>query len=387
MAGSIEKHGKNSYRLVYSMGFDANGKRIKRTKTVHVKTKKEAEKELAKFIAEIEAGEYIKPAKMSLSDFIQLWRDNYAEKQLSPKTFETYNNYINTRIIPQLGHLQLADIKPIHLIRFLNNLKKNGTRLDGKNSSLSEATINYYRRILKNIFSRAVEWKFLQVNPAEKLPKEKESIGKGNVYDENETRLLLKCLEKEDLKWRLYFTLALTCGLRKGELLALQWEDIDLESGTLYVRHSLSYTKEKGFFLKEPKTKRSKREIAIPSFVLPLLKKYKNVRLREKEKLQDEWEGGNYNFVFATWNGKPHHHSYPRTKWERFLKRNNLRYIRPHDLRHTSATIMLNNGVNYKTVSERLGHSSTRITFDFYVHRTKEADRSAAECFDNQFGA
>ena len=256
MAGSIEKRGKNSYRLVYSMGFDANGKRIKRTKTVHVKTKKEAEKELAKFIAEIEAGEYIKPAKMSLSDFIQLWRDNYAEKQLSPKTFETYNNYINTRIIPQLGHLQLADIKPIHLIRFLNNLKKDETRLDGKKGSLSEATINYYRRILKNIFNRAVEWKFLQVNPAEKLPKEKEDIGKGDVYDENETRLLLKCLEKEDLKWRLYFTLALTCGLRKGELLALQWEDIDLESGTLYVKHSLSYTKEKGFFSKRTEVKK-----------------------------------------------------------------------------------------------------------------------------------
>ncbi|KIY22056.1 tyrosine-type recombinase/integrase [Mesobacillus subterraneus] len=384
--GTFSKTGKNSYRLEYYNGVDENGKpnRMRKTVRIEAKNEKEAKKkanqELIKFVAEIESSHYIKPQKMILKEFINDWREEYALRNLSPKTLELYELHLQTRIIPKFGHLQLEQIKPFQITRFLNDLLKDGARLDGTPGGLSNSSFNYIRRIIKNIFERAVEWKFIKENPVI-VKKETETIGSGDAYTKEEIKALYRCLPQLELNWRLYYSVAISCGLRRGELQGLQWEDIDLENGILYVSHSLVHLKEGGFLLKDSKTKGSIREITLPSNLIQLFKNYQAQRFKEKELLQDEWQGGKYFFVFANEFGLPYYESYPRTKWMRFLKRNKLRYIRPHDLRHTSATYLLSQGIDLKTVSVRLGHSTTRITADIYAHRTKEMDRSASELF------
>ncbi|WP_310877591.1 site-specific integrase [Priestia megaterium] len=383
MAGSIEKRGKESWRLTYSMGFDQNGKRIKRTKTVKCKTKSEAKKELAKFITEIEAGEYIAPEKMKLALFIEEWKEKYAQNNLAPATLLTYETHLKNRIIPYFGHMSLDQFKPIHIINFLKLLEEEGQRKDKKEGSLSSATIEYNHRILRNIFNRAVEWQLIKKSPVEAVKKPKRVQKETSVYNQKEANLLFDCLIKEKLMWQIMITIAITTGLRRGELLGLEWKHIDLEKGTIQVRQTISYAK--GYIIKEPKTKGSVRTIAMPLFLVQQIKPYKHLVNQERIKAGELWEGGEYFFVFSCWHGKPLHPSGVTTWWRRFLTKNKLRYIRFHDLRHTSATLLINQGVHPKTISSRLGHANIRTTMDIYGHALQEADQGAASHFDILF--
>lgn len=156
MAGSLEKRGKESWRLTVSSGFDANGKRIKYTRTTRASSKREAEKELAKFVAEVEAGTYVQPSKMTLAAFVDEWMKHYAEKQLAPKTLSNYREALKLRILPALGHLRLDAIKPMHLLSFIDNIQEEGIKKGG--GKLSPATINIHYTLLRSLFKKAVEW-------------------------------------------------------------------------------------------------------------------------------------------------------------------------------------------------------------------------------------
>src|SRR5690606_33354787 len=169
--GTFYKTGKKSYRLEYYNGVDHNGKpnRYRKTVRIEAKNEKEAKKkanqELLKFVAEIESSQYMKPQKMTFKEFVKYWREEYAVRNLSPKALELYDLHLQTRILPTFGHLQLEQIKPIQITLFLNEMLKDGARLDGKKGGLSNSSYNYNRRVLKNIFERAVEWKFIKENP------------------------------------------------------------------------------------------------------------------------------------------------------------------------------------------------------------------------------
>jgi len=379
---SIQKRGPNSFLLVVEAGYDANGKRIKKTKTVKVSTKREAEKELAKFVMEVEAGEYIAPEKMTVAAFIDEWKDKYAKRELSPKTLENYLIQINNRIIPKFGHMRLDQIKPLHIVSFIRELEDNGERKDGKEGKLSSGMIEYIHRVLKNIFNRAVEWKVIKTSPMESIKKPKVEHTEMSVYDEEEVQLLFAALEKEDLMWRVMITLALTTGLRRGELLGLEWKYVNLEEGTIDVRQSLTFVKETGYLIKEPKTKSSVRIVSIPSSVIPDLKALKQQSIEDRANAEELWQGGDRFFVFSSWNGKPLYPSSVKTWWSRFIRRHNLKYIRFHDLRHTSATLLINKGVHAKIISERLGHANILTTMNIYGHALRSADQEAAKHFD-----
>lgn len=388
--GSVYQEGKNpyKYRIQFYYGKKANGKPQKFSKMITVEgntdkqRKKNAESQLSKYREEILSGKYIHHGKRLLKDFVNDWREQYAPDKLSISSIEIYNIHLNKRIIPELGHYHLDEITPFIIQRFLNDLKKPTARKDGKNEKLSKSTINYIQRVIKNVFSRAVEWKCIKENPVT-MKKEKEKSSAGNYYDNNELAELLKCLKELELNWRLFFYLAVSCGLRKGELMGLQWEDINFEEGTIKVSHALIHTNSttNGYILKAPKSEHSIRTINLPSDIISLLKKYKEQRIREKNSLPTFWEGGDYFFVFSNEFGKPYSRRYPLTKWNRFTQKFGLRQIRLHDLRHTNATYMLSKNIDLKTVSSRLGHSRTTFTADVYIHRTKEIDKRASELF------
>jgi len=386
---SIEKRGANSWRLVVEAGYDSSGKRLKRYKTIKIddpallKTTKRLNDELVKFKIEIEAGEYIAPEKMTFDAFVKEWESKYALKHLAEKTLYTYRSNLKNKILPTFGHLKLEQIKTIHIVSFLDSLTKDGARQGYRKGNLSAGTIEINHRVLKNIFSRAVEWKLLKQNPVSGVKKPSVKHKEVTPYDHNEIQQLLIALQNEPIHWRVMVTLALTTGLRRGELLGLEWHHIDWDTGILTVAQSVSLSPAGIAHVKEPKTRASKRKVALPSTMLQDLKDYYLHKLDEREKIGDMWEGGQYNFMFCHPNGKAFHQERPYLWFREFIKKNGLRYIRFHDLRHTSATVLINQGVHAKIISERLGHGNINTTMNVYGHALRTADQSAADKFES----
>lgn len=380
----VEKRGE-AYRLVVNVGFDANGKRIRRTKTVKCKNQTEAKKELAKFVTEIEAGEYIAPEKMTFTNFVREWKEKYASKQLEASTYETYVTLLENQILPSFGHKRLDQINTLQILNFLETLSKDGMRSDGKPGKLSSATIQFYHRVLKNIFSRAVEWKVIKENPVASIKKPKVESKKAKVYSEEQVGILMGCIANEDSKWQMIITLAISTGMRRGEILGLEWNHLDLEKGKIHIQQSLTHTKETGYIFKEPKTKNSIRNISLSSSVTEQLRQYKLYKNKQKLRLGDKWNGNERNLLFSTWDGQPMYPSSITSWWRKRLKMYGLPQITFHELRHTSATLLINEGVHMKTISARLGHSKIGITMDLYGHALDSADEAAANKFDHLF--
>lgn len=207
-----------------------------------------------------------------------------------------------------------------------------------------------------------------------------------NVYDSNELKELYHLLNKEQNEQMvLIIKMALLTGMRKGEILALQWNDVNFSTNTIHVHHSLSYTKENGYHLKEPKTKGSIRKVAPPQKFMTELKKHIYMKKTDRMAANELWEGGNYAFVFSTDMGKPLHLDSPNRWWTRFLKRTGFKRIRFHDLRHTAATNLINKNANIHSISRRLGHSNIKTTMNIYGHYLEEADQKIADMLDEDY--
>lgn len=292
---SIEKRGTNSWRLVVEVGYDSKGKRVKRTKTVRVedqaliKTTKKLreflETELHKFKIEVEAGEYIVPQKMTLDQFVQdEWIPKYASKteNLSPLTFRNYVSHFDTHISPSLGHKHLGDIKTLHVVTFIDDLGKPGARKDGKEGRLSNGTIQYIYRVLKNILERAKEWGLIKVNPIIGVKKPKVGRPEIHFYDEVEAQEVISALDKEPRTWRLFILGSMIGGFRRGELLALEWTDVDFDNMTLSINKSISLTVDGHAVEKEPKSKSSIRIVDMPEWYMDELKIHKHEWKKEK---------------------------------------------------------------------------------------------------------
>jgi integrase len=234
---------------------------------------------------------------------------------------------------------------------------------------------------VKDIFSRAVDWKIIKNNPVADVRRPKIRQKEVEVYNEQEAERLFEALEKEPLHWRILIILALTTGLRRGELLALEWKHVDLLNGIIDVKQSLSHSNGENI-IKEPKTKNSVRRVSLPAAIIPDLNQYK-LHMEKEKSTAEIWEGGDHFFVFSFSNGKPYYHTVPRRWFSRFLQRNGFKHIRFHDLRHTSATLLINKGVHAKTISARLGHADIRTTMNVYGHALQTADQAAADKFDS----
>jgi integrase len=397
---NIQKRGDNSWFFTVYTGLQANGRYGRRTKTITIldeallKTKKRLQDyldmEYAKFREEVLAGDYIAPQKLTFTAFVDEWRKKYATKQLEYKTRTAYESHLKKRIVPTFGHMKLEDIKPLHILDFLESLSQDGGRGDKKTGGLSSGTIQINHRVLKNIFARAVEWKVIKDNPVASVQKPKVVSKEIIPYDEKEVLQLLAALQKEPFHWRMMITLALTTGMRRSELLGLEWKHIDWKLGVIDVRQTMVHALKGDIIVKEPKTRNSQRKIALPASVLEELREYYAYRVKERDKLGDAWngrdrEGREWNFMFSHADGTPFHHERPYLWFRKFIQKNNLRYIRFHDLRHTSATLLINQGVHAKIISERLGHGNITTTMNIYGHALQSADQAAADKLDSLF--
>lgn len=388
--GYVRNRGNDKWQLEVDLGYTIDPvtnkrKRKKKYKTIKAKGVRKAKKELTKFVAEVTGEGYFEPEKMMFADFVMKeWLPKHAEKHLAPTTLDTHMVYIKNRILPAFQLFRLDQIKPIHIVDFLHNLSEKDMRQDGKKGELSPATIFYHYRILNNIFNFAVSCQLLKESPLKGVDKPKVIEKEINVYDDEQIKKIMTYLDKEPLHWQIAIKLTIATGLRRSELLGLEWKHIDLENSLIKIRQGVTYTKEKGYVIGELKTKGSKRDVTIPKSLVKPFEKLKVIRNQERlafEKLWDE----NHFFIFANENGKPYHPRSINRFWERFLEKNKLPYINFHALRHTSATLLINEGVHAKVIADRLGHSDIKTTMNIYGHVLKKADQAAADKLDSIF--
>lgn len=379
-SGWVEERGKDKWRLNVNCGTNDDGSRKIIRETVKAKNRDAALKQLGLLIKRIEKGEYIEPSKQTFKAFVEKWISAYGEKNLAPKTLYRYKQLLDSRILPALGHLKIDQIKPVHLIEFYGNLTEDGIREDGREGGLSERTILHHHRLISAVLQDAVEWQVIASNPASRVSPPKVHKKHGNFYDEEQTKALMAAVEAENSKHKTLIYLAVFCGLRCGEIMGLEWQDIDFENSTLTVRQAGQYIPGQGAFTKEPKNESSQRVISLPLHVLNVLSQHKANQEESADKLDNLWHESDR--VFTTRDGKPAHPEWPSQWFPKFLKRKKLPPLPFHGLRHTAATIMIAQGADIKNLSSRLGHSNISTTGNIYAHALKSVDKDIADKTD-----
>ncbi len=375
MAGSIEKRKGDSYRLVCVVGYNLQGRPIKESKTVHC-SKKEAKIELAKFVSDVQKGMYVEGKSLKFTDFVEIWKRDYGSKELAPSTYRRYLGMLESRILPYLGHFKLDKIKPTDIMQFYDLLSKDTQIVRRKNNNgkktgkpLSSKTIAEHHRLLHAMLQKAVYWQLILANPAERVQPPKTRKPKRRYYDDEQCKILLSNLNElstENIKYKVAITLTVFTGVRLGELMGLEWSDIDFTNGIVSINKSSQYLADKGVFTKTPKTESSIRDVAIPNFVVSLLEEYKSWYEEQKSIYGELWIDSDRLFVQS--DGKPMHPSTISKWFVKFVKEIGLPVINFHGLRHTNATLLISQNIDVAVVAARLGHAQITTTFNFYVH-------------------
>jgi integrase len=373
MKGHIRKRGK-SWAVVFDLGRDASGKRRQKWHSVPG-TRRNAERELARLLNELNTGAYVEPARMTFSEYLDRWLADYAKPKVSPKTFERYQEMIDGHIRPALGAYLLPKLAPLHIQAFYSRALASG-RKDGR-GGLSAQSVVHFHRLLHKALAQAVRWQLLARNPVDAVEPPRVERQEMRALDEDETASLLSLLAES----RLYMPtmLAVTTGLRRGEILGLRWDNVDLVAGTLAVVQSLEQTKD-GLRLKTPKTQRSRRSVALPAMTTAALRLHRAKQAEERLALGPAYD--DEGFVCPRPGGAPWAPDVFSTAFAAFVRRSGMKAFRFHDLRHTHASHLLKADVHPKIVSERLGHSSIGITLDTYSHVLPGMQQDAARLID-----
>lgn len=395
---SIRKRGKG-YQITVSNGRDINDKQIIETTTWIPdpdKTEKQNQKSLEAFAIDFErrvkSGMFLQGEKISFQEFSERWMQDYATMQLEDTTTATYRMLLDTHILPAIGHLKLSKIQPLHMNKLYKEMSEH--RSDGKDGGYSPTTIKRVHALISSILSTAVQWNIILANPCERVkpPKQLRDISDIHYFSEEETIAFLQFLEagtatgEIKLQYNIFYQLAIFCGLRRGESIALLWSDIDFEAKTVSITKSTSIVNGKGI-TKTPKTKTSIRTISVPDHIIGMLLRYREEYENYQYTIGTMWIGEDH--IFIQWDGSQMYPSTPSAMFRKLIHKYNATHedklpdIRLHDLRHTSATLLIGQNVDVRTVSNRLGHAQTSTTMNIYAHALKKKDLAAAEALEN----
>lgn len=369
--GSIYKRSDGLWVGKISVGYDPVTGKLKR-KSFYGKTRKEVMDKMAQILQEVRNGTYVEPAQTSFGEWLDKWLTGYKKGQLKPSTFENYEILIKTHIKPALGKVPLAKLQA-HMLQAFYNEKLEKGRADGK-GGLSTRMVRYLHVIIRQALQQAVKEGLLPRNVADATSPPTVKNKQMRPLTEEELLAFFK-VAKDDRLFAAY-VLAVTTGLRRGELLGLCWDCVDLEQGTITVKRQL-LTLKQGIVLEETtKSKSGRRNIILTDDAIRELKAYRKRQLQEKLLLGEAYQ--DKGLVFCKEDGTPLRPEEFTKRFQRWLKKAGLSRVRLHDLRHTHATLLLKAGVPAKIVQERLGHSSITMTLDLYSHVTPEMQKLAA---------
>ncbi len=337
-------------------------------------SKRDAERGLTKILASMDQGSYLSPSRVSVAKYLtQTWLPAI-ESSVRPTTFNGYRGHVNLYVVPQLGAEQLQRLTPDQLSRFYRELQKRGGRDGGP---LSANTVRRVHATMHRALRDGVRWGYLQRNPAQVAVKPRQpNVGTSGAttWTADEAKSFLGAVnnDRHQALWRV----AVTTGLRRGELLGLRWTDVDLTGSRLAVRQTLTSVGSQVIF-GEPKTKRGKRSVALDSQTVRDLSAWKQLQQTERKSWGSAWQDS--GLVFTREDGSLIHPDLLSKWFVRNSRGAGLTQIRFHDLRHTHASLALQTGVPAKVVSERLGHATVAFTLDVYSHVIPGLQEEAAE--------
>ena len=371
--GMLRKRSDGRWEARVVIGYDENN--LPRTKNVTAVNKEKCLEKLERLKSEIGIVQHNNlKADMTFGEWIDFWYQQYSKITLRPTTQSEYESLIYKHIIPEIGKIQLDKLTQNDLQQFYSRLKLTGRKIRTKvyGNGLSDRMIRACHTLCRKSLEKAVEENMIRTNPAIdcKLPPKK--------YNE------MKVLTREEMKrfiiqakydgYLELFILELSTGMRRGEILGLQWDDLNMKTGVLKISRQVVLLNGK-IHISEPKTKKSIRTIILPKDIIKILKEYKKT-------VDSKWL-----FPSPVKEDIPRNPTAVRKILDRTLKKAGCKHIRFHDLRHTFATTALANGMDIKTLSAIIGHNSAETTLNIYTHITDEMQRTAAKKIGQSLGA
>ncbi len=307
---------------------------------------------------------------ITVKAFLTSWLDDTASQRVRPSTLDSYRGHVEHHLIEQLGHHKLRNLTPQHVNAMLAGIVAAGR---------SPTTANRVRATLRTALTSAMRWGLVPRNVASLAEARTEKARRITPLSLDQARAFLDAT-KDDRLGNL-FAVAIATGCRQGELLALQWDAVDIDAGTLAVRHTLTY-REKGWTFTDPKTEQSRRVVPLTATARTAIRRQRTRNLEAQLAAGERWQGGAWGLVFPSTIGTPLNASNVTTRLQRLLDIHKLPRQRFHDLRHLTASLMLAEGVDLFTVKEILGHSQISLTANTYGHLTRKVAEDAANRLD-----
>ena len=376
--GTIRQRPDGRWEARYTVGRDpGSGKQVQ--KSVYGNTQKEVRQKLNAITKDIDDGVYIEPQKMSVGEWLDIWLKEYLGN-VKPTTRRAYSDHVTLQIKPALGAVPLQKLNAHTVQGLYNGLSESGRILQkGQKkeapAGLSAKTIRNIHAVLHKALKQAVLLSYIKVNPADActLPRiEKKEM---QILQGDEISAFLKAVEGH--RYRELFLIMLFTAMRRGETLGLAWGCVDFAGGTILINRQLQRERKKGGQLTIVAVKNDKqRRISPPLTVFNLLKDHKRKQAEKQLKAGQLWE--KTDLIFTNDTGGPLDADAVYKAYKKLLADNALPNIRIHDLRHTAAALMLQNGDDIKTVQEALGHHSAGFTLDTYGHVTEKMKQDSA---------
>jgi integrase len=351
-----------SYSTRVSLTDPLIGERIQ--KRVTARTKRELDAKVSELKAQWNKGDYFEATKMTAAEYLEHWLEAIAPT-IRPSSHRRFTEVARRRVIPAMGHVALARVTTLHIQEFYADCLKSG---------LSPSTVALYHNVLHRALEQAVKWSLIRRNPCDGVDAPREVTPEMKTWTAEQARAFLDVASGDDLA--ALWWLVLHTGLRRGELLALRWQDIDFERATLAIRRTLTRGMD-GLAFGEPKSAAGRRSLALPAVCVDRLRAHRTQQLKRRLALGSDWQ--DTDLVFERGDGSLLHPNTMSSAFARLTKKAGLPRIRFHDLRHTAATLMLANGEHPKIVQERLGHSDMSMTLNRYSHVTMDMQREAAD--------
>ncbi len=386
---SVTKRGQ-SYRIKVSCGYDYHGKQVNKTMTWRPDpnmTQRQIEKELQRQVVMFEdkcVHGHVS-ACIKFQAFAEQWFRDYAELNHKDTTLQRERN-LSKRTYKEIGHLRMDKITARDIQFFINNLVRYGVNLDN-GKPLAYKTIRHHLSFVSAIFEYAIKLDMLNYNPCIKVtvPRNIENRavkgGEKKIYTKEQAKEFLKILSGAPTMFRVYFTLCMFTGCRRGELLGLEWQDFDYEQRTVRIVRTSNYSKRKGVYTDTPKTEKSNRVIALPPEVLELVKKFKQERDEYARNMGTKWN--DTERLFTSMDGRPMHVNTPYAWLKKLCDKNNFPFYGIHTFRHFYASAEIEAGIDPVTVAAVLGHSTPQTTLTTYSHYFQEARIKAGNAIAN----
>lgn len=306
--------------------------------------------------------------RLTVERFLIEWLES-VRPSLRPRTHMRYEQLIRLHALPYLGKISLTKLTPNHLQRLYAGRLEAGQ---------SPASVRQLHAVLHRAFGRAARWGSVARNVADLVSAPRVERREMQALSPEQSRALLHAAAEDRLE--ALYVLAVTTGMRQGELLALHWRNVNLQAATAHVVGTLQRTRE-GYVIAGPKSAHSRRQVALTSAAVEVLRRHRATQAEERLRLGSAWKDDDLVFANEVGGYVDESHLRRRSFWP-LLERAGVPRIRFHDLRHTAATLMLGHGIHPKVVAEMLGHSQISITLDLYSHVTPTMQRHATEALD-----